>query len=291
MSEIASWEKGQIARPLLSYSREILEDYARDHELNWVEDESNQNTYYSRNYLRQQIIPLLKQKWPRVVSNLARTAQHCQQAKVNLDDLAVNDHPELISATASLSLTSLKLLSIDRVTNVLRFWLKKNNIGQLPSTIILQKIIFEVLLARSDATPLVSWNGFHVRRYQQRLYLDKNQTTILPSYIEWSDFPSPLMVFEHKLHLIAEPMNQGLIVPRNNRVKIKFRQGGEDFYWHGQNKQLKKLFQEWSIPPWQRDRIPLIYINEQLAAVVGYAVSDLFFSQKDGQCWQIINKT
>lgn len=69
-----------------------------------------------------------------------------------------------------------------------------------------------------------------------------------------------------------------MLIPANAQITVKFRQGGERFILRGQTKELKKLFQEWKVPIWQRERIPLIYINNELAAVVGYAVSDLFYN-------------
>jgi tRNA(Ile)-lysidine synthase len=85
--------------------------------------------------------------------------------------------------------------------------------------------------------------------------------------------------------LSAIKANAGLHVPEGAKVEVHFRQGGEQFIWRGQTKQLKKLMQEWEIAPWLRHKVPLIYINNQLAAVVGYAVSDAFFVK--GDAWTI----
>jgi len=290
MNELGSWGLGTLARPLLSYSREQLEHYAAHCKLKWIEDESNQEINYSRNYLRHQVMPLLLKKWPGVVGNIARTAIHCQQAKTNLDDLALYDNQELLAARSSLFIEPLKKLSIERMTNVLRVWLKKNQVP-LPSTVTLQRLIHEVIFADLDATPLVTWDAIQVRRYQQHLYLDKKKVISLPSCIEWTEFPSPLVLTEYDFYLTAEKMTQGLIVPPNAKVEVKFRQGGEKFYWRGQTKQLKKLFQEWAIPPWLRDTIPLIYINDQFAAVVGYAISDSFFAHNSSDSWQLLTNS
>ena len=290
MMELSSLGEGTIARPLLSYSREQLEHYATTHELKWIEDESNQDNKYSRNYLRHQIMPLIEDKWPGAVANIARTATHCQQAKVNLEELALQDSPELLIPNRKLFIEPLKTLSFERITNVLRVWLKKNHIKR-PSTLTFQRLIYEVILASPDAAPMVSWNEIQVRRYHEYLYLDKKEVIKLPSSIEWTNFPSPLILEEYDLHLIATKVNQGLMIPQDAKIVIKFRQGGELFYWHGQNKQLKKLLQEWGVPPWHREIVPLIYVNDQLAAVVGYAVSDLFFSSDGSQAWQLLTNS
>ena len=282
MMESGPLGKGTMVRPLLSYPREQLEHYAATHELKWIEDESNQDSKYSRNYVRHQIMPLITEKWPGVVANIARAATHCQQAKINLEELAIQDSPELVIPHRKLFIEPLKALSFERITNVLRVWLKKNQI-QLPSTLTFQRLITEVIFASPDAVPQVAWDDIQVRRYQGYLYLDRIEVTSLPSSIEWTNFPAPLVLEKYNLHLITEKVSKGLMIPQDAKILIKFRQGGEQFCWHGQNKELKKLFQEWGIPPWEREKIPLVYINDQLAAVVGYAVSDLFFSEDASQ--------
>ncbi|HHT0593799.1 TPA: tRNA lysidine(34) synthetase TilS [Legionella anisa] len=339
MPDFGQLEPGKIARPFLTHSREQLEHYATLHQLNWIEDESNQDTSYSRNYLRQYIMPLLKKKWPGVVGNIARTALHCQQAKRNLDMLAAQDmilEENLEKLTSnSLLITSLKTLGRDRIANVLRSWLKNNQI-QLPSTVTFWRLIDEVIFASQDATPEVSWGEVTVRRYQKHLYLDKKNANNLPCIkplsklaakrempedrecrarvhteshedsstlstqvsssivfgqrsIEWSAFPSPLVMPDEHINLVAKKTNQGLVIPDDAKIFVRFRQGGEEFSWHGQTKRLKKLFQEWEVPPWLRERIPLIYFNDQLAAVVGYAMSDLFFTKEGSDAWIFVN--
>lgn len=281
MSTLSHLGAGTMARPFLNYSRAQLAQYARVHQLSWIEDESNQELIYSRNYLRQQIMPLLVKKWPGVVATIARSALHCQQAKSNLDVLATQDmktssEPDGLSSS-SLSIDSLSNLNFARLANVLRVWLRNNQV-QLPSTATFHRLINELIYARNDAAPEVSWGAVLVRRYQKHLYLDRKTSGTLPACSAWSVFPSPLILAEAGIKLDAKKAEQGLVVPPGAKIEIRFRQGGEAFVWHGQTKQLKKLFQEWGVPPWQRERTPLVYINEQLAAVVGYATSDLFFS-------------
>ncbi|MFI4963015.1 MAG: tRNA lysidine(34) synthetase TilS [Legionellales bacterium] len=288
MAELSQLGCATLARPLLTCTRQQLEHYAVLHGLKWIEDESNQDSYYSRNYLRQQVMPLLAKQWPGVVNTIARAADNCQQAKAHLDALAILDCPELSCAGPSLSIEPLNTLNFERQSNVLRVWLKKNQV-QAPSAATFKRLIHEVLLSNQDAMPLVSWNAIQVRRYQKQLYLDKTKPIALPSCIDWEEFPNPLMRKKYALHLSVIDAQQGLTIPKAATIQVRFRQGGEEIKWHGQTKQLKKLFQEWAIPPWQRDRLPLIYINNLLAVVVGYAISDDFYSEYSPQTRAIIN--
>jgi len=273
---------GELVRPFLCHSRASLEVYAGLHQLDWIDDESNQDSAFSRNYLRHQVMPLLRARWPGAVTNMGRTATHCQQAKSNLNALADLDCLELTSNTLSMSV--LKMRAHARLANVLRMWLSNNQI-RLPSTHTFNRIINEVILARNDAVPCVEWNGVCVRRYQDTLYILKNDTVSRAISIEWSQFPAPLQLGNDSLY--ATSVDKGLHVPAGCRVQVRFRAGGELFSWHGQTKALKKLLQEWHVPPWQRDRVPLIYIDDELAAVVGFGVSDRFYEVNLTYTYQI----
>ena len=320
---------GDLLRPFLQHSRASLEAYACLHQLSWIDDESNQDSIsFSRNYLRHQVMPLLRARWPGAVKNLARTATHCQQAKNNLHALADLDCAELAGNTLSLSAlapilssprrrgsipdavsepqsgwipalagttakssdetmiqtSTLNTCDSPRIANVLRVWLGNNQI-KLPSTHTFNRIITEVILACEDAVPCVEWDGICVRRYQDTLYLLTTEVVSHPISMEWLQFPDPLQWGE--AFLCATSVKKGLHVPAGSRVSVRVRQGGELFYWRGQTKALKKLLQEWHIPPWNRDRVPLIYVDDELAAVVGFAVSDRFYRTNVAYTYQI----
>lgn len=284
MAEKGVFSVGSIARPLLTYSCQELEDYAKHAKLSWINDDSNQDTGFSRNFLRHEIIPPLQTKWPAVLANIARAASLFQQAQLNLDRLALLDCPELTSVKNTLSTNLLKNLSHEQLSNVLKYWLKANKVKP-PGMITFQRLIDEVLDSRRDANPIVQWGSIQVRRYQDTLYLDSNVEIELESCC-WTDFPNPLLLAgEYCLEAKLAP--EGVYIREGASIQVKYRQGGETIRLHGQSKQLKKLFQDWGVPPWQRDKVPLVYVNDQLAAVVGYAVSDLFYRKEILGAWQI----
>jgi tRNA(Ile)-lysidine synthase len=274
---------------LLHLSRQQIKAYAEQFHLTWVEDESNQNIAFSRNYLRHQIIPLLKERWPGVVSSLGRSAAHCQQAKNNLEHLAAMDGRAIGGYEDTLSLEPLKPLSYDRLANVLRGWLKSNQV-RCPSTNSLNRLIYEVIEAPEDAMPMIEWDDHRVCRYQQILYLLKRTdgAPMLSLNTAWEEFPAPLLLAEASGGILTAILAEtGLMVPPGAQVSVRYRQGGELFYWHGQTKQLKKLWQQWQVPPWQRDRVPLIYLDDDLAVVVGYAISDSYLGKKGAFVYHI----
>lgn len=270
--------KGYLFRPLLGYSRQFLHHYAKTHQLEWIDDESNINVQFSRNYLRHQIIPFLKKKWPSVTNTLARTSYLCQEAQSNLNDLALLDCPHLKTTKNQLSLVGLDDLNASRLNNVLRFWLQLNGV-QPPNVSTFRRLMNEVIKAKQDACPEVCWDNMCIKRYQTTLFLLKHSCQETNLNTSWQDFPKPLQLPGVGL-LIAKHATEGIVVLPQQKIEVRFRQGGEHLYWHGQTKSLKKLLQHWQIPMWRRQSLPLIYIDNQLAGVVGYAISDNFFSRE-----------
>lgn len=272
---------GLLLRPLLYSTRADLKAYALSEALNWVEDESNQASVFSRNYLRNLIIPPLRQRWPTTSQRIAQTAAHCQEALANLDDLARLDCPLLDDPKPYLSLTALLHLKPARLKNILRFWLKRNNFPA-PSAHFFKRLIEEVIFAKPDADPLLEGADLRIRRYQNTLYLLPKTLSSEQDFCRaWDNFPQPLFLPELNCYLMAKKTEGGgLLLPQRSRIEVRFRQEGERLKWHGQTKTLKKLFQAWKVPVWQRASIPLLYINEALAAVVGYAMSDDFYQKE-----------
>ena len=284
MLEVKPLGLGELVRPFLMHTRNTLEAYARRLQLTWVEDESNQDGAFSRNYLRHQIMPLLQRKWPGVVKNLVRTAQHCQQAKENLAALAQLDGVGIGENT--LSLAALQPLDHARSANVLRAWLMNNQI-RMPSTETFNRIMTDVVFAREDGEGGVAWDGVGVRRYQNALYLFNHNSMHCSENLDWPLFPGQRDLNASGGHLRAAIADAGLHVPKGRRVEVRFRKGGERFYWRGQTKSLKQLFQQWRVPPWLRHTVPLIYIDDQFAAVVGFAVSDTHYRENVSYTYQI----
>lgn len=262
---------GVLYRPLLQVSRQGLLDYAKAHDLRWIDDPANQNLHFSRNFMRHDILPLLQKRWD-ASKMLAKTSELAQEAQNNLNDLAMIDYPEVINQDNRLPLTPIMHLSASRIKNVIRFWFKKHNLRPL-NQITWHRLYHELIHANRDANPSIEWDDYLIRRFQQALYLVKNQSLILPEGLAWHSFPQPLKIPDIGI-LRAENSAQGVSIAPHQQIDIRFRRGGEAFYWHRQHQSLKKLMQLWQIPPWERARIPLLYVDGQLTSVIGYAVTE-----------------
>ena len=261
---------GWHVRPLLHVTQAALLEYAQRQDLRWIEDESNIDVRFSRNYLRHKVMPLLKQHWPSATIALVRSSEHCAQAAELLIDLAMLDIQSCMGKEKTLAITKLTALSLARQHNVLRHWLQQET-NQFPSSMLIQKIVQEVMLAKKDAQPEVHWQGGVIRRFNQSLYFLPEVIQENIATYEW-DWQSPLIYQDIKL-IANEILGAGLDKTKlSHKLTVTFRHGGEKIRPHGRQEThlLKKLFQEWQVPPWERDKIPLIFIAEKLIAVVGY---------------------
>jgi tRNA(Ile)-lysidine synthase len=279
--------KGQLLRPFLALSKKTLKAYAVAHQLRWVDDESNADVRFSRNLLRHQILPLLQKQWPAVVQSIATCASHCQQARSNLEDLARMDCSDLAKAQDFLDLLPLAALNDARLSNVLRVWLMSRG-ARAPSTSTVERLLHEVIRVPSDKMPCVQWGAFEVRRYRQRLYF-RQQQALMPasSREDWPSFPSPWISTEGGAQWVATVARRGLHVPLGSRVEVAYRVGGETLVWRGKTRILKKLFQQWGVPPWLRQHVPLIYVDGDLALVLDFCVSDRYDGAQGERVFQI----
>ena len=253
-------QKDQHLRPLLNVSKDDILAYANTEKLKWIEDESNQNLDFSRNKLRHQIIPELAQQWPSVAEQVSKTARHCLEAQQLLDELAQQDlicsradhcltlpEQQLLYPGVQLSVEKILELSVARQKNLLRYWLAQQQ-SLMPSEIKLTQILTEVMLAKEDAQPCVAWENVSVRRYQDLLFCVGSRDG---SSHNLEDFYPPLT---------SEQFTQ---------AQFKTRQGGERLTLpnHEHSSSLKKLLQQWGVPPWQREQLLLAWLDDQLVAV------------------------
>ncbi|UCC56364.1 MAG: tRNA lysidine(34) synthetase TilS [Gammaproteobacteria bacterium] len=280
MPTVAEIGAGLLLRPLLDFSREDLLAYADRHRLHWVQDPSNEDTGLDRNYLRHRVVPELRRRWPAVAQTLARSAQHCAEAARILEQVAREDVEGLTDAAReTLDLPGFQRLSAERRRNALRYWLQ-DRCGAPPSTVVLSRILHDIPASRPDANPCVRWGGYEMRRYRDRLYLLRQVTADTPRQrLSWSLSGTLELPGAGGTLRATRATGHGLRAAAvSGPVEVLFRQGGERCRPVGrpQHHTLKKLFQERGVPPWERPRIPLIYIGGELAAVAGFWVCEPF---------------
>jgi tRNA(Ile)-lysidine synthase len=274
--------KRKMLRPFLDISRAEIEMYATQNNLNFVVDESNADTQFDRNFMRLDILPTLQKQYPSVAQTLARSAQNMAAANQLLDELAEADAKQAgfdialqPNIHAPLSLVHLSTLSENRVNNCLRWWLGVNGL-QMPSVQLLQQISQQLMHAKLDAniTIKVSEN-LTLRRYQQRAYLVQDYAPIAQINLLWQGEDEIILPNKTKL-IFSKQMGQGVSLRKieNAKLRIKFREGSERFLPElgRPRRSLKVMLQNHAMPPWQREQLPLIFMDETLVIIPNVGV-------------------
>ena len=272
-----------LLRPLLEQDRSALEDYAREHHLRWVEDPTNQTPDMERNFLRQRVLPTLRTRWPGLNRTVARAARLSRESADLLDDLACLDGEGQCRAGQPLPVSLLTPLSEARRRNLLRYWMTLQG-ATLPSEAQLQQVQGRLLDAAEDTQPLVRWGNYQLRRYRQALYCLPLLPEPVPSL---AALPLGQLVQAGPDGLpwcagrLVSTTGQGVAFSRTRLLaaplSLRLRQGGERAKPVGRNtNSLKHWLQAYEVPPWWRERWPLLYCGEQLAGLPGLWVCQGF---------------
>lgn len=281
---------GFLIRPLLDFSRLDLEDYAKNNKLKWIDDPSNKDDRFDRNYLRNQVIPKIKERWPFITKTVLRSARHCATGADLIDEMALHDYKRYYVEKDKLSISSLKKLSSIRAMNMIRYHL--NNIGfELPSTKKIEQIIEEVINSRDGSNPKVIWHKYCVRKHNDKLYFLMNEQEVDTKNIHLALKLGTALTLPHDLGIInsKKTYGKGLVLSDKAKLYISFRKGGEKIRLPNAEhlKSLKNLFNEWKIPHWERSKIPLLYDHEKLVAVVSFCISDDYKAKDNDDGWDI----
>lgn len=284
--------RGVMCRPLLDTSKQLINRYAKQHDLLWIEDSSNQDNGFDRNFLRNAILPQLRQRWPSLAKTVSRSARHCASSHQFNQQWVIKLFNSLCDEIdQTLHLPKLLALQSDEQSLVIRQWFALHKL-RMPSETQMERVLNEVCKAKEDRNPEVQGKGFYIRRYREKLYclkaIDKQQ--------ELQDQLWPAqkksLVLNNGLQLKLMEVAQGISKERwlSALVEVRFRNGAEKIRLQGRegHHSLKKIFQEQGIPPWERASIPLVYLDEKLAVVVGVAISADFLNNNNSECYQIV---
>jgi tRNA(Ile)-lysidine synthase len=298
MAQQTSLAQHSLVRPLLGISRADIVAYAKQHELVWIEDESNEDQAFDRNFIRHTITPELTKRWPSFNKTLSRSVGHCQDAQLLMDEIAAEDFDKVQFADEILLIPALLNLSTLRFNNVLRFFLAKH--GKLmPSSAQLRQIT-QQLHAGSDKNPSVKISNYCLRRYQEKLYLTDNfanisdwekkfSLTLQHNYIDLPDCLGKIKYsvmnnITNDMRCVSEANSllQATKVDVQDAITLQAPKAGQTVsirfshdnptcvpHFRDKSRALKKVLQEAKVPTWQRQRIPFVYYNETLVAALG----------------------
>ena len=290
MPQCTAFSLGWHMRPLLDQPRSAIEQYANEHKLQWVEDESNSDERYDRNFLRHQIAPLLNTRWPGIRKAVTRSAALCAEQEALLQELLAEQLAQAMSADQSLDIACLhpgKPGSERRGKALLRHWLAAIGV-KMPSQAQLEQVWHSVVLAQPDANPRVCWGEVEIRRFRQRLhviqpYEDVTDQVVALTLNTACSLPSSLGTL-----CLSESESGQLRLPGPDEpISVRFEPAGLEVQPVGRigKRKLKKLFQEYAVPSWQRRRMPLVFYGEELAAVAGLFVVKAFAGKDCDLTW------
>lgn len=269
--------RGWLLRPLLTQSRATLAAFVQASGTDTVEDDSNVDERFDRNYVRHRIVPLLRARWPAAARVAARSAAHLAEARELLEERATADLLDL-APHGALSLAKLAALTPARQRNALRGWIVACG-ASVPDAVHLERVRRELAAARADASPLVEWSGGRVRRYRGQLYCERPQSPVVGTdRLGWDWRRS------RSLELGAGRGRLRLVVDRHGpidaarlpaRLVVRFRAAGERIALEpGEGRRrLKELLRTAGVLPWRRDDVPLIGSARSVLAVGDWAVA------------------
>ena len=290
---------GELFRPLLPFFRRDLESYALANQINWIEDDSNLDVAFDRNFIRHKLIPTINERWPNSSFQLNRSANIFAESDFLINVLAQKDFAIVTEVSErvgwSISIDKLNGFETIRQKNILRYWFNLHNLT-LPSYAVLDNALDQMIGSKADAEPIVSWGDLQLRRFNKKLYLlpfnfddpnysfkKKKGLELLEKYSIKRDGSSQLILPDSSSLCVKRKIKGGLKMDFKKNLEIRFRSGGERCKPKGRSgsNTLKKLFQEYSLEPWLRNNIPLIYIDNHLAAVGDLWVCDEFCAEPD----------
>ena len=260
----------KLVRPLLDMTREEVRQYALDHDLQWVEDPSNQQAEYSRNRIRQTVLPALQEFRADAIENIARAAANLEQENSLLNEVAIADlvnvremprHP--LDQSHALCYEDLFGLSAARQANLVRFWLQSLQLHS-PSRQFLHRLL-ETFSGQPSSTTILQEAGCQFRFYKGYMYVMPHLDEAQPiTTIDWQDITQPIDLYEEKLRVDATSKLRQLIHSQQpSSVRLVSRPGVHNpRALQGHSLNLKKWLQEIGIPPWRRQALPLLTMNQ-----------------------------
>lgn len=283
MQPIRVLESGrECFRPLLAIKRSEIEAFAQQFNISHITDESNSDERFERNFLRQQIVPKLAERFTGFEQCTARSIELLQQQQALLDEYTQQDLAQCINQHQALELHKLSDYSAGRIANVLRAWLALFS-HTMPSQKQLTQIMSQAIHAQADAQIKIELSDGQIRRHQGLLYFVQ---------------PTPLAVNIERVTSRELVLNDGQILqclqgigiraPKpDEQVSVRFNCNSariKPLKKPGSNS-LKHWFKDAKVAPWLRAHIPLIFYNDELVQVVGYFVSDNH-KDENGVIWE-----
>ena len=260
--------KGWVARPLLDVPRDLLRQYLAEHDTPWQEDPSNDDTTYDRNYLRQELFPLLEARWPGAARRMARSARLARQSTNALSAFIEERSGAQLGDRVCLSLAFLQSFDPELRALVLRQWLRRHEVPTLPEVRLL-RFLEQLEDAQSGNEAETGWSGWQLKRYRDSLWLHRREPPFECAESPWSSGMMLELGNDSGLYRLVGPETP---IPRGWRVGRRAAGGRLRACSDGPSRKIKHVLREAGIPPWLRLGIPVLYWDDEPVAVGDWAL-------------------
>ncbi len=279
---------GRLLRPLLQYGRAELAAYAAAHQLSWQDDESNSNAQHDRNYLRHQVLPQIEQRWPDYRQSWRKSLALLSENDDLQKQLGAIDLRDATTEMGGISLAVMQDLGSARQRNLLRCWLQQLGVSD-PGWNTLHQFVNEFIPGVSPGSKF-ALDICDVYQHKAQLFAVRT----LPEFgLEAQTLRLDDGAIDYSLNgngrLRIEASQDEGIYPLPHALQVKYREGGETLKLKGRpQKKLKQLLQESGIPPWQRQRVPLLFADAELVCVPGVGIAESYLAQPGQNGRQVV---
>ena len=268
-----------IGRPFLAVPASWIAAYARRHKVTFMHDPANDELAYGRNYLRRQVMPLIERRWPAWAGAIARSARHQAEAAALLHAVAEGLSHDCLSNDGSLCLAACRRLRPPQQRLLIRHWLKGRALP-IPTESQLNHAIRTFLSPSASEGGCVTWHGAELRRYRGHLYalsplppMNADPQTYEKLWPRDTNLDLPDLGLCLRWQALKQQMPDLALA---SQLTVRLRRGGERYAVASRSgrlfhRPLKKAFQQFGVPPWQRQRVPLIYQNDELRLLWGWS--------------------
>jgi len=283
--------KRKFWRPLLNIKKDTLEKYAKDKKIEYIEDESNQDINFDRNFIRKKVLPLIESRYPSSIETMSRSAINISEGHHLNELVAMDDSKSVMSDDGKyLFIPDLKSLPKIRAINLIRWWLSFNNL-LMPSRRNIDELYKQILLIKRDTSlNLKISDDASIRAYNNKLFIVSLDINSSKFDLKWSGQEELYLPDKTKLQFI-KIKEGGLSLSKLGvkTLRVRSRTGGEKLkpFSDQPNRSLKYLFQTADIPIWERSQIPLIFAKNQLVAVPNLAIQHKYKSINGEEGYQI----
>ena len=289
MRPVTPFAGGWLARPLLAFTRAELQAWAQGRGLEWLQDPANADPRFDRNYLRLEVLPRLRARWPAAARTVGRVAAQAVEALDIEAEVVASDLASVVEGS-TLDLARLGRLTSGRQRLVLRAWLRTLGL-EPPSAATLETLRHDALVAGANRIPETRWPGGVVRRYRGRLHAAVASQDAHP----WQ--PGPM---RPGIDFDLGPAGQLQLVPATGHglsrervpgeLEVVPRPAGAWFRPAGgaHRRELRKWLQERGVLPWQREWLPCLVAGGEIAAVADLAYGGGLAAAPDEPSWRVV---